>query len=78
MGSSESRFCSRLGFAVKAKARFFETTTGVGHQKPDYTVAKKAGRTFGFFPHELMEWSELSESLSNLPLEINMLPLYGK
>ena len=49
MDSSESRFCWRLGFAVKAKARFFETTTGVGHQKPDYTVAKKAGRTSGLF-----------------------------
>ena len=27
---------------TQAEARYFETTTGVGHQKPDYTVAKKA------------------------------------
>ena len=78
MDSSESRFCWRLGFAVKAKARFFWDHHWGRSSETRLHSGKEGWPNFWIVPHELMEWSELSESLSNLPLEINMLPLYGK
>jgi len=53
-------------------ARFFETTTGVGHQKPDYTVAKKASHTSKCYEQEIRCGPEpdLMPALENEGLEV--------
>ena len=34
--------CTRFSRSRSSEARYFETSTGIAHQKPDYTVAEKA------------------------------------
>ncbi|CAK9106878.1 Uncharacterized protein SCF082_LOCUS49930 [Durusdinium trenchii] len=54
------------------QARYFETTTGVGHQKPDYTVAQKAGRNSRRYKQEIFCGPEpdVMPSLENEGLEV--------
>eukprot|EP00435_Cladocopium_sp_Y103_P006633 s987_g2.t1 len=53
-------------------ARYFETTTGVGHQKPDYTVAKKASHTSKCYEQEIRCGPEpdVMPALENTGLEV--------
>lgn len=53
-------------------ARYFETTTGVGHQKPDFTVAKKASHTSKCYEQEIRCGPEpdAMPALENTGLEV--------